>query len=87
MMFSLSTKKMKKIVDNVFFETYNVLNEHERRQEMTETIENKKNDAKELIEIISKVPPEKKGEVLGIVKGFALGLEASYTKPNRGNSV
>lgn len=54
---------------------------------MTETIENKKNDAKELIEIISKVPPEKKGEVLGIVKGFALGLEASYTKPNRGNSV
>lgn len=32
-------------------------------------------DAKELIGLLDKIPDERKGEVLGIVKGFALCAE------------
>ena len=35
----------------------------------------KKQDAKELIGILDKIPEERKNEVLGIVKGFALCAE------------
>lgn len=35
----------------------------------------KRQDAKELIKILDKIPEERKGEVLGIVKGFALCAE------------
>lgn len=35
----------------------------------------KRQDAKELIGILDKIPEERKGEVLGIVKGFALCAE------------
>ncbi len=35
----------------------------------------KREDAKELIETLEKIPKERKAEVLGIVKGFALGAE------------
>ena len=35
----------------------------------------KRQDAKELIGILEKIPEERKGEVLGIVKGFALCAE------------
>ena len=35
----------------------------------------KRQDAKELIRILDRIPEERKGEVLGIVKGFALCAE------------
>ena len=35
----------------------------------------KKDDAKELVAILNKIPEEKKGEVIGIVKGYALCAE------------
>ena len=34
-----------------------------------------KDDAKELVAILNKIPEEKKGEVIGIVKGYALCAE------------
>ena len=38
-------------------------------------IEKKKDDSKELISVLEKVPKERKAEVLGIIRGFALGAE------------
>ena len=35
----------------------------------------KREDAKELIGLLDRIPEERKGEVLGIVKGFALCAE------------
>lgn len=43
----------------------------------------KRQDAKELIGILDKIPEERKGEVLGIVKGFALCAENE--EQNRGD--
>ena len=40
-----------------------------------DTVEKKKDDAKELVAILIKIPEEKKGEVIGIVKGYALCAE------------
>lgn len=45
----------------------------------------KRQDAKELIGILDKIPEERKGEVLGIVKGFALCAENEAQ--NRGGPV
>lgn len=45
----------------------------------------KRQDAKELIGILDKIPEERKGEVLGIVKGFALCAENEAQ--NRGDQV
>lgn len=45
----------------------------------------KRQDAKELIGILDKIPEERKGEVLGIVKGFALCAENEAQ--NRGDPV
>lgn len=45
----------------------------------------KRQDAKELIGILDKIPEERKGEVLGIVKGFALCAENEAE--NRGDPV
>lgn len=36
----------------------------------------KRQDAKELIGILEKIPEDRKGEVLGIVRGFALCAES-----------
>lgn len=81
-MFSMSTKISQKVVDIMFNETYNVLNEHEKGGESMEKerkentyLEQNKKDSEELLEILKKVPNERKGEVLGIVKGFALCAE------------
>lgn len=41
-----------------------------------ECLEHKKEDAAELIGILNKVPADRRGEVLGIVKGFALCAES-----------
>lgn len=41
-----------------------------------ECLEHKKEDAAELISILNKVPADRRGEVLGIVKGFALCAES-----------
>lgn len=43
-------------------------------------IEKKKDDSKELISVLEKVPEERKAEVLGILRGFALGAEKSAKK-------
>lgn len=40
-----------------------------------EYLKNKKEDAAELISILDKVPEDRKKEVLGIVKGYALCAE------------
>lgn len=40
----------------------------------------KRQDVKELIGILDKIPEERKGEVLGIVKGFALCAENEADK-------
>lgn len=45
----------------------------------------KRQDAKELIGILDKIPEERKNEVLCIVKGFALCAENEAE--NRGDSV
>lgn len=83
-MFSMSTKTCKKYVDKVYNGTYNVLKEHESRARWehmkyktvyADTVEKKKDDAKELVAILNKIPEEKKGEVIGIVKGYALCAE------------
>lgn len=83
-MFSMSTKMYKKYVDKAHNGTYNVLKGHEKRarwehMELTtayaDTVEKKKDDAKELVAILNKIPEEKKGEVIGIVKGYALCAE------------
>lgn len=47
-------------------------------------------DAKELIGILDKIPDERKGEVLGIVKGYALCAEnnvASQVKTENDKSA
>lgn len=80
-MFSLSTNKLKNVVDNVFFETYNILNEHKGGEKMANErkenvyLEQSKKDSEELLEILKRIPDERKGEVLGIIKGFALCAE------------
>lgn len=38
-------------------------------------LEKEKKDSEEIIEILGKVPADRKGEVLGILKGFALCAE------------
>lgn len=38
-------------------------------------IKKKKDDSRELIGVLETVPKERKAEVLGIVRGFALGAE------------
>ena len=38
-------------------------------------VEKTKRDAEEIIELLKKVPKERKGEVLGIVRGYALAAE------------
>lgn len=43
----------------------------------------KRQDAKELIGILDKIPEERKGEVLGIVRGYALCAENETA--NRGD--
>ena len=43
-------------------------------------IEKEKKDSEEILEILQKVPIEKKGEILGIVKGFALCAESAKVK-------
>lgn len=48
-----------------------------------ECLEHKKEDAAELISILNKVPANRRGEVLGIVKGFALCTESEAE--NRGD--
>lgn len=40
----------------------------------------RKEDAKELIRILMKVPDDKKPEIIGIVKGFALCAESEKEK-------
>lgn len=45
-----------------------------------EYLENKKEDAAELIDILNKVPEDRKKEVLGIVKGYALCAETEKEK-------
>ena len=42
----------------------------------------KRQDAKDLIGILDKIPEERKGEVLGIVKGFALCAESESQNRN-----
>lgn len=39
-------------------------------------VEKEKQDAAEFLETLKKVPDEKKGEILGILKGYALCVEA-----------
>lgn len=41
-----------------------------------ECLEHKKEDAAELIGILNKVPMDRKKEVLGIIKGYALCAES-----------
>lgn len=45
----------------------------------------KREDAKELIGLLDKIPEERKGEVLGIVKGYALCAENETV--NRGDPI
>lgn len=42
---------------------------------MTDTLEEKKDDAKELVDILARIPEERKREEIGIIKGFALCAE------------
>lgn len=42
---------------------------------MTDTLEEKKDDAKELVDILVRIPEERKREAIGIIKGFALCAE------------
>lgn len=76
-MFSMSTFKIKKSVDNEYNETYNVLKEHMRRGEnMKKEVENNleeiREDGKEMVEIVARVPADKKERVLGIIEGAAI---------------
>lgn len=41
----------------------------------TETLEEKKQDAKEMAELLETIPQERKGEALGLIRGFALGAK------------
>lgn len=51
-------------------------NTRQRRGEnMTDTLEEKKDDAKELADILARIPKERKSEAIGIIKGFALCAE------------
>lgn len=47
----------------------------ERGENMTDTLEEKKDDAKELVDILARIPEERKREAIGIIKGFALCAE------------
>ena len=42
-------------------------------EKKVETIEEKKNDAKEVAEILQDILKERKGEALSLIQGFALG--------------
>lgn len=39
-------------------------------------LKKKKNEAEELVQILAKIPKEKKTEAIGIIKGFALCAES-----------
>ena len=41
----------------------------------TESIQKKKDDSKEFIELLKRVPSERRGEVLGFVTGFVTCIE------------
>ena len=43
-------------------------------------IETQKKDAKEMIDLLRRVPVEKQGEVRGIITGFILGVESEAVK-------
>lgn len=40
-----------------------------------ETLEEKKEDAKEMAELLKTIPRERKGEAMGLIRGFALGAK------------
>lgn len=50
-------------------------NTKKRGENMTDTLEEKKDDAKELVDILARIPEERKREAIGIIKGFALCAE------------
>lgn len=52
----------------------------------SEEIKKMKDDSKEIIAVIEKIPKERKAEALGIVRGFALGA-AEATSRGGGKSA
>lgn len=40
-----------------------------------ESVQKKKDDSKEFAELLKRVPPERKGEVLGLVTGYVICVE------------
>lgn len=52
-----------------------------------ESIEKKREDAKEMIEILEKIPKERKPEALALVKGFALCAELDEKKVGWGKVI
>lgn len=40
-----------------------------------ESIQKKKDDSKEFAELLKRIPPERKSEVLGLVTGFVICVE------------
>ena len=46
----------------------------------SEEIKKMKDDSKEIIAVIEKIPKERKAEALGIVRGFALGAAEAVKK-------
>ena len=80
-----SFQTQQKYIDKVFKREYDVFkrNGSEVRKDMTgyrESIEKKREDAKEMIEILEKIPRERKPEALALVKGFALCAELDEKK-------
>lgn len=43
-------------------------------------IETQKEDAKEMIDLLRRVPDDRQGEVRGIITGFILGVESESMK-------
>ena len=73
---------MKKVVDKRDKDPYNGVKGNKNEKERGEInmaknayVEETKKDAEEIIKLLEKVPKERKGEVLGIVKGYALATE------------
>ena len=44
-------------------------------EKTTETLKEKKEDAKEMAELLKTIPQERKGEAMGLIRGFALGAK------------
>lgn len=77
----MNQQENEKSVDKVELLNYNVEQGNRKRGEkMKDTIERKKEDGKELLEILKMIPDNSKREAKAFIRGYIAGLEEGQDK-------